>query len=351
MNQMNECKKEPYPKWNVFFERRVVGNMDEEPAKSEIPINKTFMWANDMWQILSLYPFQQGIAIDVCKQIEPTAIRTFLDKWHYEDNDLTNISDEEMELMTTENPTDEDFIPQLQCDGIAMQWSSTSATGWNPLLKEIEENSLDAAMTISHYSLSPESGWLICRLFFLYPNHSLAISSKHDLTLTLTQRELPVHGPHFCNLAVGDQISFINPTTKIMHTLKILDIIEEQLSNSNLRNQCWIIPTNVMRLNYSITPDLPKNSYQIRDCSHGDAPIERKLGVDQKEGHSSSNFASSVILAASDGPTSIFVAGKDRSSSVHTAYSSVYFEANKNIEWRMVFKHKIREDIQISFHI
>ena len=62
------------------------------------------------------------------------------------------------------------------------------------------------------------------------------------------------------------------------------------------------------------------------------------------------------IIGGADGPTAIFVTGISRKSgdkekvseSLHMACSALRFEPVDDVEWRIEFREKLREDIKLT---
>ena len=97
-----------------------------------------------------------------------------------------------------------------------------------------------------------------------------------------------------------------------------------------------IYPEYCRTLSYSITPEINRSLFTIRDCTEGDKP--KKEDTQKDSGHK-------------DGPTTIFMAGKSTAPDRRIAVSSLHFEPVPKVQWRIVFLTKPKDDIKISFPI
>ena len=95
-----------------------------------------------------------------------------------------------------------------------------------------------------------------------------------------------------------------------------------------------VYPTHCATFTYQIEPELPKGSFRVQDCSSGDQPRPKEPS------------------AQGDGPVAVF-AITARSSPVtfttaKAACSSLYFECPEAVQWRLVFRQKTAEDIELD---
>ena len=94
----------------------------------------------------------------------------------------------------------------------------------------------------------------------------------------------------------------------------------------------WEYPTHYSAMSYVVEPELPRESLAVRDCGQGDRPRPKQ-----------SNMAGPTV-ASSVGV--ILATGK--SGQPRAACSSLYFGPPERIEWRMVFRQKPVEDIEVD---
>lgn len=95
-----------------------------------------------------------------------------------------------------------------------------------------------------------------------------------------------------------------------------------------------VYPTHCAVFTYQIDPNLPEWAFRVQDCSSGDQPRPKETNTQ------------------GDGPVGVFAISA-RSSPVaftgsRTACSSLYFERPEAVQWRLVFRQKLAEDIDID---
>lgn len=66
---------------NVYFEQQNRSEGEGKRPLRRISVYETFVWKGFECQIAGAYVCGQGIVLDVCRQVEPENIWTFLDKW------------------------------------------------------------------------------------------------------------------------------------------------------------------------------------------------------------------------------------------------------------------------------
>lgn len=81
-------------------------------------------------------------------------------------------------------------------------------------------------------------------------------------------------------------------------------------------------------MTYQILPEAERGEISIFDCENGDRP------------KNSRNRAT--------GSTAVFVVGSSRVSEYRVACSSFYFNPVQDVEWRIVFQLKDREEIEVD---
>lgn len=331
------------PEWKVFFDSGFWPQEENQEAGQEIPVKQSVPWEKDTWWILSLYLCREGLVLDVCKEIQPSEIKAFRDKWYPEGTDYSTITKEQIEQMAAENPTDESIRPSLFNDEIELAWSGTSGVGWNPCLQPGEDNSLEAKSAVQHYGLDKDKGWLVERMSFAWPKQGNCV--VRDLKLMLSQNPVALAGPHLTDLREGQIVQCQHPFTGEQYSMTVKEIRQEKISMDRRKNSQWIYPECLTQLSYTLEPDLSADKFRLVDCAEGDRPLEREHQC------KTNSCSSNAIIGGADGPTAIFVASKSTSKKLHIACSSLHFEPVYQMEWRIVFSQKMREDITIPISI
>ncbi len=96
-------------------------------------------------------------------------------------------------------------------------------------------------------------------------------------------------------------------------------------------------------MTYIVEPELAGINFQVRDCLDNEQP--KRKPHNQFEPQTSYDACSIAIIGGADGPTAFFTAPLQNSEQ-HTALSALRFEHTGNIEWKMVFREKLMEDIE-----
>ena len=327
------------PEWKVYFGDGFGGRHcgHDKPGK-EIPIGKTFAWAGRMWHIPAVYSCGKGLVMDVCVEIEPDALRAFLEKWWPNGQEGREWTAEELEQQDAENPMTISYQPTLTVNGKPQRRRSGSGFGWVPdACRPVEERGQrnqqdwEAAWLMEHYGLNQEKGWTFFRESF--PWITKTRPALKSLSLSLEQSPVSVPGPRFTVSEAGDSIPFTNPVTGEAHTLTVVEYEAQQMDAAHFQDKDqWEYPTHYTAMSFVVEPELPQQSLTVRDCGQGDRPRPKQSNLAEPTVASSVG----VILAT------------NKSGQPRAACSSLYFDPPERIEWRMVFYQKTAEDVEID---
>lgn len=345
------------PEWKVYFadgfSSQHIGH--DRPGK-EISVGKTFTWGGKIWHIPAVYSCGKGLVVDFCVEIEPDTLRAFLQKWWPDGEEGREFTPEEQEQQDAENPMTMDFKLKLMVNGNKLRNTSGNGSGWVPVSCRPEESQggynqqdWEQLWLMEHYGLDPEQGWMFWRKSFLWATKTRPMVKT--IFLSLEQEPVSIPGLRFTVSGAGDCVPFTHPVTGEAHTLQAVKYETQEIDVSRLGND-WEYPTHCTALSYVVEPELPRQSLTVRDCRQGDSPRPRP----QKEldalaaigGVDGPTAACSIgIIGGMDGPTAILL-GNGKSSQPCTACSSLYFQPPEQIEWRMMFRQKTVEDIELD---
>ena len=318
--------------WKVYFREQ----QENSRAGKEVPVNRQFLWDNEEWYIPSVYMCEEGLVIDFLRKVPATQIRAFMDKYHIEPGSrIIDFTPEMQEQIDADNPLAISIQPQADLDGSALK--SVGGTGYcfNPLFPELNHDEVIASM--QHYALNPECGWAFHRWYFRW-NADMP-SKLTALEVTMVRQDTAISGPHFRAAAVGDTVEFTHPLTNIRHTLTVREI-EEEIANVGQINQDMEFPKNCVVMAYTLSPELPMNSIHVIDTAESDRPR-------QKQGDPNALGAATVILAGVRGVSSVAAIMSGRGE-LHTACSALHYELVKEVEWRIIFHEKLKEDMRVK---
>lgn len=337
-----ETSERKMPKeWKVYFNGDFYESRGNGRAGTEITIEKEFFWNGNDWYIPAVYNCGKGLVVDLCIALDSEAIIAYYEKWGIGEDRQEPFSKEERRQMAQENPVNVDFRLKAEVNGKVQRKWSGSGIGWMPkacLLSE-EENTEEADAVMEHYHLDRTKGWTFRRISIPWATKTKPV--LRTLALEFEPEMIPVQGPRFVTPQVGESISFQHPVTGATHTLTVLDYQREQFPKERFQAEEFEFPENFTQMTYTVTPELPKGEYSIKDVCNSDTP-KRKVSADGPA-------ACSVgIIGVGAGPTAVFVAGKGTTVEAQVACSALRFEPAETVEWEMIFRRKPCENIQVK---
>lgn len=342
---MNPAAPLPPQKWEVHFGSNFWsrGKVSAHAGK-EIKIEKRFAWGDENWYVPSVYACGKGLVVDFCTEVAPERVRAFIDKWHPDEID-SQLTREERNQMNRENPLRVEFRPHIEVNARGLRHESGCSVSWIPAscLPEGVQLELEAKAVLAHYGLDEEKAWVFHRCAFLWATAKKP--SVKTIRARLARMPEEIVGAHFTNPKVGEKISFVHPITGVEHTLTVQGYERQTISLRELAQKEYEFPTHCTYLSYTLEPDLPDRSLRIQDCADSDRPILRPRGEMEKETSAASAIG---IIGGADGPTAIFAFGKSERKDGHVAVSSLHFEEQNEVEWRMTFYEKMVPDTDVT---
>lgn len=329
--------------WKVYFDGNFWRHHSRERACKEISLNRKFVWGDDVWYIPAIYTCGKGLVMDFCAQVTAERIRTLMDEWNFSvHTNGINLTDEQQMLIDAESLLSIRLHPKAMLNGTVLSGSRCCGVSWNPCVPE-EDNSPEARSVTRHYGLDPAYGWAIRRAVF--PWAKKRKPQLKTLSVTLVQEPVAVSGPHFHVSAPGACIAFTHPATSAQHTLTVIEYERREMSQAHLDSQHQEFPTHYTAMIYTLSPELPVSAFTVTDCLRSDMP--RQKHANPTVSQASSVCVSAGIIGCAYGPTAIIVGGSGQVMP-HAACSALRFEPDPDVEWRMVFYQKQRDDITVE---
>jgi len=326
------------PEWKVTMD----GDFFPERGKggTEIPLNKSFAWGGETWHIPSVYLCSGGVVVDFFAKVDPEAFIAFRKEAETAfKNGRPTEEDEEKFLRM--NPSSIIFRPTITVNGVELKNKSGHGDAWYPASCRGEDTEEDvrAKYLVEHYGFDPDKIYIIrCCTF---PSET-KIGDITSFTLKMVRSPETFSGIHFKDPKGGDVFDFTHPVHGTEHTLAVVEYEAEEMDQSKFASGELIFPTHMTAMQYTLTPDLPREEVSVRECGNGDSPRRRETA------NPGCDFCSAIgIIRSADGPTAV-VMGMRQEAEVHSACSSLYFEKQKNVEWRMSFRVKTVEDAEIQ---
>ena len=337
----------PAPDWKVYFDGGFWDHWGKDRPGAEIPIGKTFTWANHEWLIPAAYSCGKGLVVDLCMRVQTERIRAFMEKWNlsWENDSCENFTREQRMEMENDNPLNFALYPQLACNGRVLECSGGCAVSYNPCVPEGIKNDPKAIWSMEHYGLAFSCGWVIHRYAFPWARRRPAIKT---LSLMMKQEPERVPGPRFTAHAPGDTFCFTHPVSGTEYTLTVRELERQTIPEAAFGIDRMIFPTHCTAMSYMLTPDTSEQII-ISDCDSGDQPVEAAPPPEDGCAPLAINCAAFVgIIGGADGPTAIAM-GRRTKNNLHAVCSSLHFEpVRQDVEWRVSFFVKRAEDTSLS---
>ena len=298
------------PRWDVGMQTGFADYCEKKKAGQELAVNRAFLWQGESWNVPAVYLCENGIVVDSYLEVPCVLIEQYRAKWG--SYNPATLSIEENMRRELDDPLKMDAVGKLLVNGKEAPRRLTYTETWNPLT----ENNWQTRRTLEHYGLDREKGYLLRREAFLRKGTNPAIRT---MELMLTAEPVAVPGQRFTAPKNGESMTFTHPVSGQVHSLTVIAQTREALDPNFLSNH----PCCYTRLSFSLEPPLNRELFSIVDCDPGDGWNGPK-----------------------DGPTAVFLTGKIPSAG-HSAMSSLRYTPAEQINWRMVFKQKTRQDVTI----
>ncbi|EHQ89872.1 hypothetical protein [Desulfosporosinus youngiae] len=332
---------ETLPEWKVYFDGNFWGHHGRERAGKEISLAKQFIWDGEVWLMPAIYTCSKGLVVDFCIQVPAERIRFFMDKWNLSmENDGTHFTEEQRMQIEADNPLTINVSPQVVLNGTVLSKTRGCGVSWNPCLPKV--NDFEARNVIRHYGLDPAYGWAIWRAAF--PWTKKRKPQIRTLSINLMQIPVAISGPHFQVSAPGERIEFTHPTSGAQNTLIVQEYDHREMSREDFDNQNQEFPTHYTVMSYTLSQDLPDDAFTVTDCLRSDQPRKKHNNPNNLQTTDGICF---VIVGGADRPTAIIYGGNEQSK-LHVVCSALHFPPVEDVEWRMVFYEKRREDLTVE---
>lgn len=291
---------------------------------TELRLDRRFTWAGHEWCVPAVYSCAKGLVMDVAMSAPVEDVLAFMAKWapqgkaHYSD-----FSKADRMRIEYEHPLSLDFSVSVTVNGRVLDSKGASGRGWAPI--EGWE-SREAQRTVEHYGLDPVRCWQFMRIRFPWKRR-MDIKS---LDAVFTPERVDVPGECFTVSRAGEEVRLVSPVDGEQYTLTVC---EYSAARTKFRDDSkWEFPEQYVTLEYTLTPKLDRDDFQLTDVSEGDRPRLRRSSA----GFGPTASASALIAVISGGD------GR------HAAGSSLYFEAPERVTWLPVFRETPCEDLELK---
>ena len=329
-------------RFHVFFESGYWGKSGRGRVGTEIPLHSSFEWGDEVWHIPAIHTFAKGAVMDFCVEIQANRLKKFLQKWVPMCGGNLEISQELRAEAERENPLCIDFRPHLLVNGAEITATRGCGTSWIPerCRSGALESSEEVEALLSHYGLDREKAWSFHRWSFSWATRKQP--EIMSLQLRLERDAATINGIHFSNPAVGDVISFVHPVSGVEHRLTVVKYEPQEFPMEAIAHSEYKFPTHYTHMAYTVTPELPEESIQVCDCLENDRAVP-KLGAAPHDA------SASGIIGSASGSVGVILADDNPSgAAIHKACSALHFQPAENIEWRIYFRERLMEDVEVE---
>jgi len=322
------------------------GKGTPEAKLTALPINRSFLWEKQEILIPAVYVGKAGAALDVCAKISAEDMAAFLKKWNYERR-MSLKTPEEFDQLDADNPGSREFTVKICLDDMPLLLRMSSSLRWypeniiqmgnaEPASEDGFENNKSAEEWMDAYGCDRESCWYFERLCYNWDKE--AILSPQKISLNLQANLISITAGHFSTdvSCDGETVRTAHPITGQEYILTLHGCKQTRHSFAEIGAKGMVYPEYCQILSYSITPEIGQSLFTIRDCAENDQP---RMG--DTEGQP----------GESDGPTAVFMAGKNAAPDKRLAVSSLHFKPVPEVQWRAVFQIKPKNDVVASFPI
>lgn len=308
---------EPEP-WCVRFH----GGRDK--PGTELRLDRRFTWAGRECCVPAVYSCAKGLVMDVGMSAPVEDVLAFMARWAPQGKArYSDFSKADRMRIEYEHPLSLDFSASVTVNGRVLDSEGASGWGWAPI--EGWENR-EAQRSVEHYGLDPGRCWQFSRIRFPWKRR-MKINS---LSAVLTARKADIPGESFTVSRAGEEVQLVSPVDGEQYTLTVC---EYSAARTKFRDDSeWEFPEQYVTLEYTLTPELDRDDFQLTDVSEGDRPRLRRSSA----GFGPTASASALIAVISGGD------GR------HAAGSSLYFEAPQQIEWLPVFREYPCEALELK---
>lgn len=343
--EMNIAAPERPTEWAVYYDHGFWNRNAKGKQGKEIVLNKRFSWNDEVWHIPAIYSCSKGLVIDFCVEVDTEKVKEFIDKWYPTLEKTERLSREAHEQMENENPMDINFHFNLQINRKTITGKHGSSISWIPehYLPDGVKSERESKELIEHYGLDKTRAWSFHR--WSCPWVTKRKPEIKTVKLNLERDPVAIQGVQFKNPSVGDVITFVHPISETEHKLTVLEYEQQEFPTDGFQEKTFEFPKHHVAMTYVLEPELPGRNFQVRDCLPNEQP--KLKPKNQFEPQSEYDACCVGIIGGADGPTSVFVSPIHKTEQ-HIALSALRFEPANDIEWKIVFREKLVEDIEIE---
>lgn len=254
-----------YMEWYITSQASFWDHSRRERPGIQLPFSGEFDWAGSHWVVPGVYSCGKALVVDFCRQVEPEAMESFMEKWGLTpgNDDTRNFTKEEALRLEVESPMSFSFHPTALVNGKEFRSSRGSAVGYLPLA-QLEATEQEGYWAARHYGLDLSKAWHIWR--FSFPWNRRREVDTLSFEMKAERARLP--GPSF-QIQPGEQVELTHPVTGENMTLTAQGLQRETLGDLGFPDkEGWEIPSHCWKLSYTLEP--PMKDFSLEDVLEGD---------------------------------------------------------------------------------
>ena len=296
--------------WSVGFGVGFGEACGKQQLGKPLPVRISFSWNEEIWQVPAVYVCAEGIVVDTILEVPVKKLQDFRDQWSQRSEETMTDADQLWRQL--DDPLYLETQSTLLVNDKPFHCRQSYTLTWDPWL----ENSPEAQQVMKHYSLDRNNGYLFRRESFLRKGKQPAIRT---IQLKLGVKPVMVPGRPFTAPEAGKSFTFTHPASGAEHTFTVLSETKEALNPNFLTNH----PCCYTKLVYSLEPAISNDAFRVVDRDPGD-PWE------------------------GDPDTLKEMMDPGKKAPGRIAYSCLRYEPAEQTGWRMIFRQKLRQDIQVK---
>ena len=244
-----------------------------------------------------------------------------------------------------ESPTEVGFRPKLTINGELLRNSSGQGQTWisaGIVGDDFWEDDC-GRWVLEHYGFDTSKAWIIRRCSFLWKERrKIEIES---MLISLERNKTDIPGVCFRTPAVGESINFVHPVTGTEHLLTVQEFEMQEMDENRFHDDELEFPRHLVAMTYTIVPELTRDAFRLTDCDSGDNPRPKNPA---EHGRLAMSVGAIAVIRSKDGPTPVYYVNGE-ATKPHVICSSLHFDPiQEPIEWRLIFREKQMEDIEIT---
>jgi hypothetical protein len=119
----------------------------------------------------------------------------------------------------------------------------------------------------------------------------------------------------------------------------------QEMDENRFHDKELEFPRHLAAMTYTIVPELTRDAFRLKDCDSGDNPRPKNP---EERGHLAMSVGAIAVIRSKDGPTQVYYVNGE-ATKPHVICSSLHFEPiQEAIEWQLIFREKLMEDIEVT---